>query len=176
VRSGAAAPAGAAGPARRLYCPRGGAAVAVQERPAKQALFEGWRVDFAGPEAIRADFLDTFPYEYRGKELLLELETDEFTSVCPWSGLPDFGRLRVVYVPDALCIELKSFKYYLYSYRNVGIYYEHLTQRILHDLVEACHPLYMRVEGEFQPRGGIATRARAEYRRPGWTPQSPMAL
>ena len=131
------------------------------------------RFDTAGPEAIRTDLLDTFPYEYAGNEQRLELETDEFTSVCPWSGLPDFGRLRVVYVPDALCLELKSFKYYLFSFRNVGIYYEHLTERILQDLVRVCQPLYMRVEGEFRERGGIATRAVVEYRRPGWAPQNP---
>ena len=129
-----------------------------------------WRFDTAGPEAIRADVLDTFPYEYRGKEILLEMDTAEFTSVCPWSGLPDFARLRLVYVPDALCVELKSLKYYLFSYRNVGIYYEHLTQRILQDLVEAVAPLYMRVEGAFNERGGIASRAWAEYRRPEWSP------
>ena len=135
-----------------------------------------FRFDTAGPEAIRADILDTFPYEYRGREILLELTTAEFTSVCPWSGLPDFGELRIIYVPDARCLELKSFKYYLFSYRHVGIYYEHLTQRILADLVSAAEPLYLRVEGSFRERGGIASRARAEYRRPGWTPQGALGL
>lgn len=137
---------------------------------------DSWRFDTAGPEAIRADILDTFPYEYRGREILLELTTDEFTSVCPWSGLPDFGQMRIVYVPDARCLELKSFKYYLFSYRHVGIYYEHLTQRILIDLVAVAEPLYLRVEGTFRERGGIATRARAEYRRPGWAPQGGLDL
>ncbi len=140
------------------------------ERPAGSPAVHDARFDTAGPEAIRAEVLDTFPYEYAGRELLLELHTDEFTSVCPWSGLPDFGRLRIVYVPGDRCLELKSFKYYLFSFRNVGIYYEHLTQRILADLVAACAPLYLRVEGDFHERGGIATRARAEYRRPGWSP------
>lgn len=148
----------------------------MQERPSKQADMDTWRFDATGPEAIRADVLDTFAYEYKGKEILLELETAEFTSVCPWSGLPDFGRLHIFYVPDALCLELKSFKYYLFSYRSVGIYYEHLTQRILTDLVEACSPQYMRIEGDFNERGGIATRARAEYRRPGWSSQSALGL
>lgn len=145
-----------------------------QERPAGQAELDAWRFDAAGPEAIRADVLDTFAYEYRGREIRLELQTSEFTSVCPWSGLPDFGRLRIVYVPDAACVELRSFKYYLFSYRSVGIYYEHLTQRILADLVAACQPHYMRIEGEFNERGGIATRSRAEYRRPGWSPEMPL--
>lgn len=135
-----------------------------------------WRFDTAGPEAVRADVLDTFPYEYRGQEILLQMDTAEFTSVCPWSGLPDFARLRIVYVPDAACIELKSLKYYLFSYRNVGIYYEHLTQRILQDLVAASQPLYMRLEGTFNERGGIASRARVEYRRPGWSSSMPLTV
>jgi 7-cyano-7-deazaguanine reductase len=147
-------------------------AVSVQ-RPAKQEEMDRIRYDTQGYEAIRSDLLDTFPYEYPGREIVLELTTDEFTSVCPWSGLPDFATLRVVYIPDRLCLELKSFKYYLFSYRHVGIYYEHLTQRILEDLVNACQPLYMRVEGDFRQRGGIGCRARAEYRRPGWAGQAP---
>jgi 7-cyano-7-deazaguanine reductase len=134
-------------------------------RPPKQAEMDAIRFDTQGYEAIRADLLDTFPYEYAGREIELVLETDEFTSVCPWSGLPDFATLRVTYVPDRLCLELKSFKYYLLSYRNVGIYYEHLTQRILEDLVAAVQPLRMRIEGEFKNRGGIGCRASAEYRR-----------
>jgi 7-cyano-7-deazaguanine reductase len=134
-------------------------------RPPKQAEMDAIRFDTQGYEAIRADLLDTFPYEYAGREIELVLETDEFTSVCPWSGLPDFATLRVTYVPDRLCLELKSFKYYLLSYRNVGIYYEHLTQRILEDLVAAVQPLRMRIEGDFKNRGGIGCRASAEYRR-----------
>lgn len=149
---------------------------AMQERPSKQAEMDSWRFDAAGPEAIRADVLDTFPYEYRGRDIVLQLETAEFTSVCPWSGLPDFGRLRVLYVPDALCLELKSFKYYLFSYRSVGIYYEHLTQRILADLVAAVQPLYMRIDGDFNERGGIASRSRAEFRRPGYSAPLPERL
>jgi 7-cyano-7-deazaguanine reductase len=146
-----------------------------EPRPPRQAELDAWRFDAAGPEAIRADVLDCFPYEYAGREILLELRTDEFTSVCPWSGLPDFGSLRVLYVPDRRCLELRSFKYYLFSYRHVGIYYEHLTQRILEDLKAACEPLFLRVEGDFRERGGIRTRSRAEYRRPGWVPAAPLA-
>lgn len=171
-------------------------------RPEPPVGLEGWRFDSAGPEAIRSDVLQTFPFEYAreyarectreypradgsedlrqpggaGRELLLELRTDEFTSVCPWSGLPDFGRLRVVYVPQARCLELKSFKFYLFSYRHVGIYYEHLVPRILEDLVTACDPNYLRVEGDFNDRGGIASRAHAEFRRPGWVPSGPLEL
>ena len=146
----------------------------MTERPAKQAEMDALRYDTAGPEAIRPDLLDTFAYGYPGREIVLDLETDEFTSFCPWSGLPDFARLRIRYIPDALCLELKSFKYYLLSYRNVGIYYEHLTQRMLGDLVAAVQPLYMRIEGDFRQRGGIGCRAAAEHRRPGWTPTAPL--
>ena len=135
-------------------------------RPAKQAEMDAIRYDTQGYEAIRADLLDSFLYEYAGREIELVLETDEFTSVCPWSGLPDFASLRITYVPDQLCLELKSFKYYLLSYRHVGIYYEHLTHRILEDLVAAVQPLRMRIEGDFKNRGGIGCRASAEYRRP----------
>ena len=148
----------------------------MAERPAQQAEMEGWRFDAQGPEAIRADILDAFPYAQRGQEIHLELETDEFTSVCPWSGLPDFGRLRVRYVPDALCLELKSFKYYLFSYRHVGIYYEHLVPRILNDVRARIDPCCIVVEGEFRERGGIGSRARAEYCRPGWHPQPSLTL
>ncbi len=144
----------------------------ASERPPKQAEMDAIRHDTAGYESIRADLLDSFAYEYPGRELRLELQTDEFTSVCPWSGLPDFATLRVVYIPDQRCIELKSFKYYLMSYRNVGIYYEHLTQRLLEDLVRACEPLYLRVEGNFRERGGIGCKASAEYRREGWLPEA----
>ncbi len=155
-------------------------------RPEPPVGLEGWRFDSAGPEAIRSDLLQTFPFEYAredagqgggvGREVLLELRTDEFTSVCPWSGLPDFGRLRVVYVPQTRCLELKSFKFYLFSFRHVGIYYEHLVPRILEDLVTACAPNYLRVEGDFNDRGGIASRAHAEFRRPGWVPSGPLDL
>jgi 7-cyano-7-deazaguanine reductase len=142
--------------------------------PVPDPILTERRFDTEGSDAIARQQLATFPYEYQGKLIRLELETDEFTSVCPWSGLPDFGTLRVEYIPDALCIELKSFKYYLFSYRNVGIYYEHLTNRILQDLVDVCQPLYMRIVGDFKERGGIATRARVEYRRAGWVMPEPL--
>lgn len=148
----------------------------MSERSAKQGAMDTIRYDTAGVEAIRADLLDTFAYEYPEDEILLELVTDEFTSVCPWSGLPDFGRLCVVYLPGTRCLELKSFKYYLFSYRHVGIYYEHLTQRVLADLVRVVEPRYMRIECTFRERGGIGCRSRAEYRRSGWEPQGPLAF
>lgn len=120
---------------------------------------------FDGPEKIDKAALDTFDYEYPGKEILLTLSTDEFTAVCPFSGLPDFGEIIIEYVPDKKCIELRSLKYYLTSYRNVGMYYEHIINRILQDLVECCQPIRMTLIGHYKVRGGIKTSARAEFRR-----------
>jgi len=124
------------------------------------------KMPFEGPEKIDANALETFDYEYPGKDIEIDISTDEFTSVCPYSGLPDFGRLTVVYVPDRKCLELRAFKYYLLSYRNVGIFYEHLVNHILDDLVVACRPKRMVVTGEFAPRGGLRTRATAQWPRP----------
>lgn len=118
---------------------------------------------FDGYEAIDPSQLDTFPYEYPERIVDLCIETDEFTAVCPFSGLPDFGTVRVIYAPKEKCIELRSYKYYLLSYRTVGIYYEHAVNRILEDLVAACAPRYMKVELEYTVRGGMRSTARAEY-------------
>jgi 7-cyano-7-deazaguanine reductase len=122
---------------------------------------------FDGVEAIDAACLECFPYEYShtvsGRDMEIVTETDEFTSVCPFSGLPDFARVRIVYVPDKQCIELRSLKYYLLSYRNVGIWYEHLVNRMLEDLVAACRPRRMSVEVLCNPRGGMSSTVRAHY-------------
>ena len=118
---------------------------------------------FKGYEAIDPGQLDTFPYEYPGREIELLIETDEFTAVCPFSGLPDFGTVRISYTPGTDCLELRSFKYYLLSYRDVGIYYEHAANRILEDLVACCSPMRMTVELEYTIRGGMKTSARATY-------------
>jgi len=123
------------------------------------------KMPFDGPEKIDAKALETFDYEYAGKDAEIEITTDEFTSVCPYSGLPDFGRLTIVYVPDLKCIELRSLKYYLLSYRSVGIFYEHLVNRVLDDLVTCCLPRRMTVTGDFTPRGGLRTRVTAQFPR-----------
>ncbi len=126
---------------------------------------QGKTLPFEGYEAIDSDILDTFPYEYPGREIELEIGTEEFTSVCPFSGLPDFGRILIFYVPDKDCIELRSLKYYLLSFRNVGIFYEHLVPRILDDLVKICKPISMTVEADFTERGGLKSRATATWNR-----------
>ena len=118
---------------------------------------EGRRYPLAGAEALTPEVLETFPFEYAGREALVEISTDEFTTVCPYSGLPDFGTLTVRYLPAAGCLELKSFKYYLTSFRSVGIYQEHAAHRILDDLVACCAPRWMEVVLDYRLRGGIHT-------------------
>jgi 7-cyano-7-deazaguanine reductase len=115
------------------------------------------RYDVRDPSTIDVDALETFPYEYPGKKIVVTIETDEFTAVCPWSGLPDFGRVTVEYIPRTSVLELRSFKYYLLSYRAVGIYQEHVANRILEDLVRVTSPLWMNVTVEYRVRGGLHT-------------------
>ncbi len=118
---------------------------------------EGRTFPFADPGALTPGVLETFPYEYAGRDAVVEIATDEFTAVCPYSGLPDFGTLTVRYIPSDRCIELKSLKYYLVGYRNVGIYQEHAANRILDDLWEVAVPRWMEVVLDYRLRGGIHT-------------------
>ena len=122
------------------------------------------RYDVQPLSSIEADVLETFPYEYAGKDIVINIDTDEFTTVCPWSGLPDFATIKVDYVPGKSCIELRSFKYYLLSYRSVGIYQEHAVNRILEDLVKCAHPKWMKVTADYKVRGGVHTVASREYK------------
>jgi len=124
------------------------------------------RWDKAGEEAIDTDVLEAIPFAYPGTETEVEYIFPEFTSVCPWSGLPDFGTLTIRYVPGEKLVELKSLKYYLNSFRQVGILQEHVVNRIKEDLVRLLEPRALTVTAEFRPRGGIATRVVAQYRRP----------
>jgi 7-cyano-7-deazaguanine reductase len=107
--------------------------------------------------------LDTFPNPRPERDYEIAISCPEFTSVCPMTGLPDFGEIRITYVPDARCVELKSLKYYMIEFRNRGIYYEHVTNQILDDLVAALQPRRMTVVGDFSVRGGIKTVVTAEY-------------
>ncbi len=125
------------------------------------------RLDVEADERINAARLETFPYEYAGSDAVVAIDTDEFTAVCPWSGLPDFGRLKVRYVPRERVLELKSFKYYLHSYRNVGIYQEHAANRILEDLVAATAPRWMELELDYNIRGGVHTTVTVRWPRAG---------
>ena len=118
------------------------------------------------PATPAIDQLETFANQFPGRDYVIEIVCPEFTSVCPKTGQPDFGTIRITYVPDRECVELKSLKLYLQAYRNRGIYYEHVTNVILDDLVAALKPRRMTVEGDFRVRGGISTVVRAEYVAP----------
>ena len=109
--------------------------------------------------------VETFPNPQPGRDYEIAIRCPEFTSVCPKTGLPDFGEIRITYVPDAACIELKALKYYLLAYRNQGIFYEAATNQILDDLVASCHPRRMTVTGAFSARGGITTNVVANYEK-----------
>jgi 7-cyano-7-deazaguanine reductase len=119
------------------------------------AIAEGRTVPFVGPEAIDVSVLETFPYE--GPEQEIVTETKEFSAVCPYSGLPDFATLTIHYVPSDRCIELKSLKYYVLSYRNVGIFQEHATARLAEDLFAALRPTRLSVRTVYNVRGGFDT-------------------
>ena len=111
--------------------------------------------------------LETFKNQYQGREYEIEITCPEFTCVCPRTGQPDFAVIKIKYVPDELCIELKSLKLYMFSYRNVGEFHEHVTNKILDDIVEACRPIRAEVIGDFNVRGGIKTMVKATYSRSG---------
>jgi len=114
----------------------------------------------------RPGTLETFPNPRPERDYEIAIECAEFTSVCPMTGLPDFGTIRIRYVPDRLCVELKALKYYLLAYRDRGIFYEAATNQILDDLVTACQPRRITVIGDFTARGGISTTVTAEHVKP----------
>lgn len=109
--------------------------------------------------------LDTFRYEYPGKEIWVEFEMREFTAICPFSDFPDFAVIKLKYVPNERCIELKSLKLYINSFRNVKVFHEHVMNMILDDFVTACDPLQVELEGDFHVRGNIKTVVRASYKK-----------
>jgi 7-cyano-7-deazaguanine reductase len=112
-----------------------------------------------------ADQLETFPNPRPGRDYTIEIVCPEFTSVCPKTGQPDFGTIIFTYVPDQWCVELKSLKLYLQRYRNLGIFYEQVTNRLLDDFVAACHPRRCTVVSQWTPRGGISTTVTCHYER-----------
>lgn len=116
----------------------------------------------AGIDADLPD-IETWPNQYKGYRIKIEIP--EFTSVCPKTGLPDFGKLTLEYEPGELCLELKSFKFYVLGYRNLGIFYENAVNRILADVVKTVKPVWAKMVGEFTPRGGLHSTVSADYRR-----------
>jgi 7-cyano-7-deazaguanine reductase len=109
--------------------------------------------------------LDTFAYEFAGREIRINFEIPEFTAVCPFSDFPDFGTIRLQYVPNERCVELKSLKLYINSFRKIRIFHEHAVNVILEDFVRACDPISVEIEGDFNIRGNIKTVVRADYKR-----------
>ncbi len=109
--------------------------------------------------------LDTFAYEFPGKEIKINFEIPEFTCVCPFSDFPDFATIRLEYIPNERCIELKSLKLYINSFRDVKVFHEHVINMILEDFVSACDPLAVEIEGDFNVRGNIKTTIRASYQK-----------
>jgi 7-cyano-7-deazaguanine reductase len=110
--------------------------------------------------------LETFPNPRPERDYEIAIHCPEFTSLCPKTGLPDFGEIHITYVPDAHCIELKSLKYYLIDFRNRGIFYEHVTNQILDDLVAVLAPRHLTIIGDFSARGGIKTSVTARFDKP----------
>jgi len=118
------------------------------------------------PDRVKKDVLVAIDYNYKNqRDIEIRIEQPEFTAVCPMTGLPDFGCISIIYHPDEKIVELKSLKYYLLQYRNVGIFYEHVVNRILEDLVDVLGPKDMAVKGDFTARGGLTSHVAAHYKR-----------
>jgi 7-cyano-7-deazaguanine reductase len=120
--------------------------------------------------------LDTFSNPSPGRDYLIHMEISEFTCLCPKTGQPDFATLFLDYIPDKQCVELKSLKLYVWSYRNQGAFHEAVTNRMLDDLVKATQPRFMRLTARFYVRGGIFTTISADHGKKGWKPQSRVDL
>jgi 7-cyano-7-deazaguanine reductase len=114
-------------------------------------------------DAPSSEQIETFVNQYAGREYNIEIVCPEFTSICPKTGQPDFGKITFTYTPGERCVELKSLKLYLHRYRQQGVFYEHLVNRLLDDFVAACRPVRCRVVGAFTPRGGITTTVTCVY-------------
>jgi 7-cyano-7-deazaguanine reductase len=126
---------------------------------------QGLNIQSTPREEMQLFPLDTFAYEFPGKEIKIKFEIPEFTCVCPFSDFPDFATIRIEYVPNARCIELKSLKLYINSFRDVKVFHEHVINMILEDFVNACDPLSVEIEGDFNVRGNIKTTVKAEYKK-----------
>jgi 7-cyano-7-deazaguanine reductase len=126
---------------------------------------QGLNIQSTPREEMQLHPLDTFAYEFPGKEIKIKFEIPEFTCICPFSDFPDFATIRIEYVPNERCIELKSLKLYINSFRDVKVFHEHVINMILEDFVNACDPLSVEIEGDFNVRGNIKTTVRASYQK-----------
>ena len=129
----------------------------------KQSSYEGLQKTV---RQLKTPTIDVWENQYPDKEYTVSLEIPEFTCICPKTGLPDFATIHITYGPLKTCVELKSFKMYLIFYRDVGIFHEHLVNKILDDFVKACRPRWAKIEVAMNPRGGIGTTVKAEYQLP----------
>lgn len=120
--------------------------------------------------------LETFDNPMPERDYTIHIDVPEFTCLCPKTGQPDFATITLDYVPDQKCIELKSLKLYIWSFRDEGAFHEAVTNRMLEDFVKACEPRFMRVTGEFNVRGGIYTTVVVEHRKQGWVAPEPVTL
>jgi len=128
---------------------------------AKKSSYEGLQKNIRN---LKTPKIEVWENQYPDKEETVTLETSEFTCICPKTGLPDFARIKIDYIPNRFCVELKSLKVYLIFYRNLGVFHEHLTNKILGDFVSACRPRFTRIEVEMNTRGGIKTIVSAIYK------------
>ncbi|MDE2223192.1 MAG: NADPH-dependent 7-cyano-7-deazaguanine reductase QueF [Candidatus Omnitrophica bacterium] len=126
----------------------------------KASSYEGRQKNI---RTLKMPDIEVWKNQYPDRDYVVDLTIPEFTCICPKTGLPDFALIKVSYKPARVCLELKSLKLYLVEYRNVGIFHEHLVNKLLDDLVASCHPRWMRVEVIMNPRGGISTTVSAEY-------------
>lgn len=128
----------------------------------RKSGYEGLQKTIRGLKTPR---IEVWKNQYPDKEYAITLDIPEFTCICPKTGLPDFARIVIEYCPEVYCVELKSFKLYTIHFRNLGIFHEHVTNRILDDFVAACKPRWAKIIAEFNPRGGISTTVTREYKR-----------
>ncbi|MCX5679044.1 MAG: preQ(1) synthase [Candidatus Omnitrophica bacterium] len=128
----------------------------------KRSLYEGLQGEI---RKLKTPRVDTWKNQYPDRDYTIQIDIPEFTCICPKTGLPDFAMIIIKYVPDKECIELKSLKYYTLFYRDVGIFNEHVVNKMLDDFVKSCKPRWMEIFGEFNARGGIKTTVTAEYRK-----------
>lgn len=128
----------------------------------KKSSYEGLQSQVRN---LKTPAIEVWENQYSDREYTIDLENPEFTCICPKTGLPDFAVIKIQYSPRKYCLELKSLKMYFVSYRNIGIFHEHLVNKVLDDLVRACDPRRMEVEIVINPRGGISTTVKAEYKK-----------
>ncbi|MDP8299037.1 MAG: preQ(1) synthase [Candidatus Tantalella remota] len=131
------------------------------KKNSKKKSYEGLQGDI---RKLKLPKVDVWSNKYPEKNYTVSFDTDEFTCICPKTGLPDFAQIFIEYSPSEKCVELKSFKEYLFAYRDVGIFHEHVVNRVLEDLVKSTLPRWMKVTGIFNIRGGITTTVEAEYK------------